>query len=88
MSLLPYSTELSLLLHFGRETAMPKKKRELPLLHARPSKNSFLSSKEDLEETLLFLLNQIDRLQKTEAKQKGEEYGLLGRVRRGRWHLF
>ena len=34
--------------------------RELRLLHARPSKNSFPSSKEDLEETRLLLLNQID----------------------------
>ena len=42
--------------------------RELRLLHARPSKNSFPSSKEDLEETRLLLLNQIDRLQKLELK--------------------
>ena len=45
-------------------------KRELRLLHARPSKNSFPSSKEDLEETRLLLLNQIDRLQKLELKEK------------------
>ena len=44
--------------------------RELRLLHARPSKNSFPSSKEDLEETRLLLLNQIDRLQKLELKEK------------------
>ena len=44
--------------------------RELCLLHARPSKNSFPSSKEDLEETRLLLLNQIDRLQKLEPKEK------------------
>ena len=40
------------------------------LLHARPSKNSFPSSKEDLEETRLLLLNQIDRFQKLELKEK------------------
>ena len=44
--------------------------RELRLLHARPSKNSFPSSKEDLEATRLLLLNQIDRLQKVELKKK------------------
>ena len=44
--------------------------RELCLLHARRSKNSFPSSKEDLEETRLLLLNQIDRLQKLELKEK------------------
>ena len=44
--------------------------RELRLLHARPSKNSFPSSKEDLEETLLLLLNEIDRLQKPKLKEK------------------
>ena len=47
-------------------------KRELRLLHARPSKNSFPSSKEDLEETRLLLLNQIDRLQKLELKEKSK----------------
>ena len=46
--------------------------RELRLLHARPSKISFPSSKEDLEETRLLLLNQIDRLQKLELKGKLE----------------
>ena len=44
--------------------------RELRLLHARPRKNSFPSSKEDLEETRLLLLNQIDRLQKPELREK------------------
>ena len=44
--------------------------RELRLLRARPSKNSFPSSKEHLEETRLLLLNQIDRLQKLELKEK------------------
>ena len=44
--------------------------RELRLLHTRPSKSSFLSSKDDLEETRLLLLNQIDRLQKLELKEK------------------
>ena len=44
--------------------------RELRLLHARPSKNSFPSSKEDLEETRHLLLNQIDRLKKLELKEK------------------
>ena len=44
--------------------------RELRLLHARPRKNLFPSSKEDLEETRLLLLNQIDRLQKLELKEK------------------
>ena len=55
--------------------------RELRLLHAHPSKNSFPSSKEDLEETHLLLLNQVDRLQKLELKEKWksmvylDEYG-------------
>ena len=44
--------------------------RELRLLHAHPSKKLFPSSKEDLEETRLLLLNQIDRLQKMELKEK------------------
>ena len=44
--------------------------RELRLLHARPSKNAFPSSKEDLEQTCLLLLNQIDRLQKLELKEE------------------
>ena len=44
--------------------------RELRLLHSRPGKNSFPSSKEDLEETRLPLLNQIDSLQKLELKEK------------------
>ena len=44
-------------------------KRKLRPLHAHPSKNSFPSSKEDLEETRLLLLNQIDRLQKLELKE-------------------
>ena len=43
--------------------------RELRLLHARPSKSSFPSSKEDLEETRLLLPNQIDRLQKMELTE-------------------
>ena len=42
--------------------------RELHLLHARPSTNSFPSSREDSEDTLLLLLNQIDRLRKPELK--------------------
>ena len=45
-------------------------KRELRPLHARPSKNSFPSSKEDLEETPLLLLNQTVRLQRLEPKVK------------------
>ena len=44
--------------------------RELRFLHARQNKNSFPSSKEDLEETRLLLLNQIDRLQKLELEKK------------------
>ena len=44
--------------------------RELRLLHARPSKNSFPSSKEDLEEPRLLLLNKIDRLHNLELKEK------------------
>ena len=44
--------------------------RELRLLHARPSKNLVPSSKEDLKETRLLLLNQIDILQKLELKEK------------------
>ena len=44
--------------------------RELRLLHARPSKNLFPSSKGDLEETRLIVLNQIERLQKLELKEK------------------
>ena len=44
--------------------------RELRLLHARSSNNSFPSSKEDLEDTHLLLLNQIDRLQKLELQEK------------------
>ena len=44
--------------------------RELRLLHARPSKKLFPSSKADLEETRLLLLNQSDRLQKLELKEK------------------
>ena len=55
-------------------------KRELRLLHARPSKNSFPPSKQDLEETCLLLLNQIDRLQKLELKEKTQEHGLPRRV--------
>ena len=45
-------------------------KPELCQLHTRPSKNSFPSSNKDLEETRLLLLNQIDRLQKLEFKEK------------------
>ena len=44
--------------------------RELRLLHTRRSKNSFPSSKEDLEGTRLLLLKQIDRLQKLELREK------------------
>ena len=61
-------------------------KQELRLLHALPSENSFPSSKKDLEETRLLLLNQINRLQKLELKRKMEEHGL--RVRRGRRDVF
>ena len=47
---------------------------ELRLLQARPSKNSFPSSKEDLEETRPLLLNQIDGLQKLELKENGKAW--------------
>ena len=47
--------------------------RELRLLHARPDKFSFPSSNEDLKETRLLLVNQIDRLQKLELKEKWKD---------------
>ena len=61
--------------------------QELRLLHARPNKISFSSSKEDLEQTRLLLVNQIHGLQKMKLK-KMEEHGLPRRVRRRRWDVF